>query len=151
MHPRRAFLSPALRALRACETMDPKSEKQGQAGVSGSNPSVRFIMVCLSYRSYWTSNGGPSETGIAEDDIAALEWITSQPRRDPTDLVPAVLWGQSIGARVATNLAASHGLLPRYVDIKMLILETPITTIRDILVTICRQKWLPYQILWPFL
>ena len=108
-------------------------------------------MVCVSYRGYWTSKGRPSERGIAKDAIAALEWTASQPRDDPTRRVPVILWGQSIGAGVATNLAASHELLPREVDIKLLILETPFTNIQDMLVTIYPQKWLPYRYLWPFL
>ena len=108
-------------------------------------------MVCLSYRGYWTSKGRPSESGIAKDAVAALEWIASQPRGDPASRVPVVLWGQSIGAGVATNLTASLELLPKNVDIKLLILETPFTNIRDMLVTIYPQKWLPYRYLWPFL
>lgn len=100
-------------------------------------------MVCLSYRGYWTSKGRPSESGIAKDAVATLEWIASQPRGDSASRVPVVLWGQSIGTGVATNLAASLELLPKNVDIKLLILETPFTNIRDMLVTIYPQKWLP--------
>jgi acetyl esterase/lipase len=119
--------------------------------MSGIGTPVRYIMVCVSYRGYWTSKGRPSESGIAKDAVAALKWIASQPRDDPTRRVPLILWGQSIGAGVATNLAASHELLPGEVDIKLLILETPFTNIRDMLVTIYPQKWLPYKYLWPFL
>jgi hypothetical protein len=98
-----------------------------------------------------TSKGRPSESGIAKDAVATLEWIASQPRGDPASRVPVVLQGQSIGARVATNLTASLELLPKNVDIKLLILETPFTNTRDMLVTIYPQKWLPYRYLWPFL
>jgi uncharacterized protein len=108
-------------------------------------------MVCVSYRGYWTSKGRPSESGIAKDAVAALGWIASQPRNDPTSRVPVILWGQSIGAGVVTNLAANHQLVPREVSIKLLILETPFTNIQDMLVTIYPQKWLPYRYLWPFL
>lgn len=108
-------------------------------------------MVCVSYRGYWTSKGRPSEKGIIEDAAAALEWIVSQHGNKSTGRIPVVLWGQSIGAGVATTLAARHALLPKEVDIKMLILETPFTNIRDMLVTIYLQKWLPYRCLWPFL
>jgi uncharacterized protein len=123
----------------------------GHACISGTNTPVRYIMVCLSYRGYWTSKGRPSESGIAKDAIAAVDWIASQHRADPSSRVPVILWGQSIGAGVATNLAASHELLFKDVDIKLLILETPFTNIRDMLVTIYPQKWLPYRYLWPFL
>ena len=149
--PRLPFLSPVLRALRIDGTKDQERKNLGDDGVSETDASFRYIMVCLSYRGYWTSRGRPSERGIAKDAIAALEWIASQPREDPTCRVPVILWGQSIGAGVATKLAASHELLPREVQIRTLILETPFTNIRDMLVTIYPQKWLPYRYLWPFL
>lgn len=149
--PRLPFLSPVLRALRDAEFKSQDAKFHGQVGKKGVASSVRYIMVCVSYRGYWTSKGRPSERGIAKDAVAALEWIGSQPRDNPTRRIPVILWGQSIGAGVATNLAASHELLPKEVDINLLILETPFTNIRDMLVTIYPQKWLPYRYLWPFL
>jgi uncharacterized protein len=108
-------------------------------------------MVCVSYRGYWTSKGRPSERGIANDAAAALEWIVSQHKRDSAHRVPVIFWGQSIGAGVATNLAARHKLFSERLTLKMLILETPFTSVRDMLATIYPQKWLPYRYLWPFL
>jgi uncharacterized protein len=108
-------------------------------------------MVCVSYRGYWTSKGRPSEKGFAKDAAAALNWIASQHEANAADAVPVILWGQSIGAGVATNLAANPGLFPKNLSLKTLILETPFTNIRDMLVTIYPQKWLPYRYLWPFL
>ena len=60
-----------------------------------------------------------------------------------------ILWGQSIGAGVATNLAAQRA----YDDLalKALILETPFLSVRAMLETLYPQKWLPYRYLWPFL
>ena len=58
--PRLPFLSPVLRMLR---------DSHQETGL------VRFTMVCCSYRGYWTSQGRPSEKGIAKDAAAALEWI----------------------------------------------------------------------------
>jgi len=63
--------------------------------------------------------------------------------------VPILLvWGQSIGSGVATNLAAT-GRTP--LPIRGLILETPFLSIRSMLETLYPQKWLPYKHLWPFL
>jgi acetyl esterase/lipase len=112
--------------------------------------SIRYITVCVSYRGYWTSRGRPSETGIAEDASAALRWVSSQQARSTAHCVPVVLWGQSIGAGVATALAAREEVFPN-IEVKRMILETPFTNIRGMLEEIYPQKWLPYRYLWPFL
>jgi acetyl esterase/lipase len=63
--------------------------------------------------------------------------------------VPIVLlWGQSIGCGVATNLASSDRLL---LPIYGVILETPFLSVRTMLETLYPQRWLPYRYLWPFL
>lgn len=126
-------------------------EKHDQNRSAPARKSVRYVMVCVSYRGYWTSKGRPSERGIAEDAVAAVEWIVSKQSPDSSHPIPVVLWGQSIGAGVATNLAARPGLFSSKVALRMVILETPFTNIRDMLVTIYPQKWLPYRYLWPFL
>lgn len=131
---------------------------------------MRYTLVALSYRGYWTSHGRPSQKGIELDALAALDWVrdtyfTTTPDTETTPLI--VLWGQSIGAGVATGLAAhqteliafdtearndlqdSHRTrLPR---IGGLILETPFLSIQSMLVTLYPQRWLPYRYLWPFL
>lgn len=123
--------------------------------------SIRLKFVCLSYRGYWTSKGRPTEKGIRLDSTAALDWISKQhrsggDREDQASDVPAdekgklVLWGQSIGAGVATNLAAEASI-PRGLDFDSMILETPFTSIRAMLEVLYPQKWLPYKYLWPFL
>ena len=61
-----------------------------------------------------------------------------------------LLWGQSIGSGVATNLAAS-GSLQQLLEVGGLILETPFLSVRDMLEVLYPQKWLPYRHLWPFL
>ncbi|CZT46773.1 uncharacterized protein RSE6_07261 [Rhynchosporium secalis] len=95
--PRLPFLSPILHML----------------GQRSSHPLVRYTMVCCSYRGYWTSKGRPSEKGIAMDAEASLEWIKDDfPRQGGKvdEPVPIVIWGQSICAGVATNLAAQARL-----------------------------------------
>jgi len=116
---------------------------------------VTYIMVCCSYRGYWTSKGSPTENGIALDAEAALGWIEEEEGRhidNPLSKnINLVVWGQSIGAGVATNLAAKQCLFSKNVALKTLILETPFLGVRAMLETLYPQKWLPYRYLWPFL
>lgn len=116
---------------------------------------MRYTMVCLSYRGYWTSRGRPSEVGINQDTVAAVQWIAqlhentySQAIIRPKPIF--VLWGQSVGAGFATNLAAS-GTIPHTLPLEAMILETPFLSIRTMLETLYPQKWLPYRYLHPFL
>lgn len=136
--PRLPFLSPILRML------------QGRS--LESNPYVQYIMVCCSYRGYWTSKGRPSERGIALDAAAALEWIkAAHKRRREIEAPQVIIWGQSIGAGVATNIAAQQDPLSGDLLLKALILETPFVSVRAMLEILYPQKWLPYRHLWPFL
>ena len=118
---------------------------------------VRCTFVCLSYRGYWTSKGRPNEKGLRLDAAAALKWISelhgkacgpgARPGINPGRVI---LWGQSIGSGVATNLAAEHPM-PENLRLDSLILETPFTSIRAMLEILYPQNWLPYKYLWPFL
>ncbi|KAI0882243.1 alpha/beta-hydrolase [Annulohypoxylon maeteangense] len=119
--------------------------------------NIRCTMVCLSYRGYWTSRGRPTEKGINMDSAAALHWISQMHRntyggedRESRPSAKLVLWGQSIGAGVATNLAAQTPM-PANVQLDSLVLETPFTSIRAMLEVLYPQRWLPYRHLWPFL
>lgn len=106
-------------------------------------------MVCLSYRGYWSSKGRPTEKGIRLDAAAALKWIHDK-ETESGKPVQVILWGQSIGAGVATNLAAEQPA-PGNLQLNSLILETPFTSLRAMLRVLYPQRWLPYQYLWPFL
>ncbi|EEY17740.1 conserved hypothetical protein [Verticillium alfalfae VaMs.102] len=121
--------------------------------LQGSSQPAHYTMVCLSYRGYWTSRGRPSEKGINLDAQAALRFVgqihaESYGEDGPKPLI--VFWGQSIGSGVATNLAAweecSKSLKPG-----ALVLETPFTSIRAMLLALYPPKWVPYRYLWPFL
>lgn len=112
---------------------------------------VKFVVVALPYRGYWTSSGRASQQGIEKDAQAMLAWVRSTLSEPATDL-EVILWGQSIGAGVAATAAAScitqSDQKPK---ITGLILETPFTGIKSMLLALYPQKWLPYQYLWPFL
>ncbi|KAI9875857.1 MAG: hypothetical protein M1830_007898 [Pleopsidium flavum] len=139
--PRLPYLSDVLKAL----------SKPPEAGIPSS---VRYTTVALSYRGFWSSQGRPSQKGIEQDAAAALDWTigTYGSKGEP---VKIVLWGQSIGAGVATTAAARHssssGLRVPGLDITGLILETPFTSVKEMLTTLYPQRWLPYRYLWPFL
>lgn len=118
---------------------------------------TRVTMVCLSYRGYWTSKGSPSETGINQDAVAALKWVaqlhenTYANNQEGRLVKPTLLlWGQSIGSGIATNLAAACAM-DAPMPVRAMILETPFLSVREMLVILYPWKWVPYRYLWPFL
>jgi len=124
-------------------------------------PDVQYTVVALSYRGFWKSKGRPSQKGIELDARAALQWVSERYGHLPD--VELVLWGQSIGVGVATRAAAMHmhGNLPTRpakplrqpsgLRISGLLLETPFTSLRAMLLALYPQKFLPYRYLGPFL
>lgn len=131
-----------------------------------TNPvETQYTIFALSYRGFWTSRGRPTQAGIELDALAALDWLSQNTLQNGQDsTTQLVLWGQSIGAGVATttlaNLLAHHHRNPAksnaepplpHVEINTLILETPFLSLRSMLITLYPQKWLPYRYLWPFL
>ncbi|KAF2721378.1 alpha/beta-hydrolase [Polychaeton citri CBS 116435] len=139
--PRLPILSNVLRAIGGA------TESQGGR--------VRYTVVALSYRGYWTSSGRASQKGIELDAQAMLKWVQDEYGTG----VQLILWGQSIGAGVACNSAARHLTVLPQIDssgmeklpIAGLLLETPFVSIKRMLLVLYPQKWLPYQYLHPFL
>ncbi|TLD15692.1 uncharacterized protein PgNI_00348 [Pyricularia grisea] len=124
---------------------------------NASGEQTLVTMVAVGYRGFWKSQGRASERGINDDIVAAVRWVVDLHTKNhgTTKGRPVViLWGQSIGAGFATNLAArlitSTGRENK-AKVDSLILETPFTSIRAMLEAIYPQKWLPYRHLWPFL
>ncbi len=121
-----------------------------------ASPDLRtqYTIVALSYRGFWTSRGRASQRGIEQDASAALSWVQEN-YSDPSHDVRLILWGQSIGAGVAAGAAATflqrRSSPAHHLNICGLILETPFVSIRNMLVALYPQKWLPYRYLWPFL
>jgi fermentation-respiration switch protein FrsA (DUF1100 family) len=111
-----------------------------------------FSIVAVSYRGFWTSKGRPSERGIKLDAQAALQWVLGKYHLSKTKVV---IWGQSIGAGVATtalaNLMETETDSRKLTAISGLILETPFVNLRSMLVALYPQKFLPYRYLYPFL
>ncbi|KAB8304909.1 hypothetical protein EYC80_004234 [Monilinia laxa] len=113
---------------------------------------VQYVFVCCSYRGYWKSRGRPSEKGIMRDAEATMQWVKRdfESRLNPNEC-EIVLWGQSIGAGVATALAVNDKIFSGQFRLQKLILETPFLGIKAMLETLYPQKWLPYRHLHPFL
>lgn len=113
---------------------------------SRTGEHVRFTMVALSYRGYWTSSGRATEAGIKLDAEATLQWV-----RKTHPEASIVLWGQSLGAGVACAAAVQHLSKDDSQPLPGLILETPFTSVSSMLIALYPEKWLPYRYLSGFL
>lgn len=80
-------------------------------------------LFMLGYRGYGKSTGSPFEGGLYEDAHCAFEWLLAR-GVDPKRLV---LWGESLGTAVATEIAAR-------IDCAGLVLQSPFTNIQDMAV-----------------
>lgn len=123
-----------------------------QIATLDASARTNFSIVALSYRGFWTSSGRPSQHGIELDAAAALEWIFVY---YPLETTSIVVWGQSIGAGVATtavsNLISSDPKSRRIGTIKGMLLETPFIDLKSMLRALYPQKFLPYRYLTAFL
>ncbi|BCS05504.1 alpha/beta hydrolase [Aspergillus luchuensis] len=139
------LLSQFLRAMRA----SPKSS-------ASASVEKDYVVVALSYRGFWTSSGRPTQQGIELDTQAFLDWVKETYAAPDTDL-QVILWGHSLGTAVATTGLATY--LPRShtaefqapASIAGVILEAPSSSVKDMLISLYPQRWLPYRYLWPFL
>ncbi|KAE8149484.1 Alpha/Beta hydrolase protein [Aspergillus avenaceus] len=125
--------------------------------------NVEYTILALSYRGYWTSSGRATQSGIELDAQAFLDWVLETYTTPDTDL-RLILWGHSLGSAIAskataTYLSRQHDTHPSIKStenntsqhpISGLILEAPSSSIKDMLISLYPQKWLPYRYLWPF-
>ncbi|KXG48088.1 uncharacterized protein PGRI_019580 [Penicillium griseofulvum] len=147
------LLSHVLRAI--AETSQSTSSPISESQVS------QYTIAALSYRGYWTSSGRATQSGIEMDAQAFLNWV-SETYATPENDLEIVIWGHSLGAAIAssavctyiarqhegqTSNTSSHKPLA---PITRLILEAPTSSIKDMLISLYPQKWLPYRYLWPF-
>jgi fermentation-respiration switch protein FrsA (DUF1100 family) len=122
---------------------------------------TEFVIIALSYRGYWKSSGRATEVGIRQDAQALLHHVAARYGGESDIDLRVILWGQSIGAGIALSAASTHlrhasasksvNSITMPLKLPLLILETPFTSIKAMLLTLYPQKWLPYQYLWPFL
>ncbi|KGO72474.1 hypothetical protein PITC_076510 [Penicillium italicum] len=148
------ILSQVLRAI--METSNPTSSP-----ISGAEVS-HYAIAALSYRGYWTSSGRATQSGIEMDAQAFLNWVSETYTSPETD-IEIVIWGHSLGAAVATSAVSTYiarqheGQISlntsndkTLAPISRIILEAPTSSIKDMLISLYPQKWLPYRYLWPF-
>ena len=86
------------------------------------NQRLGVGVVIVDYRGYGMSGGKPSEKGIYMDAEATLERLSDRLGLDPESDV--VLFGRSLGAGVAVELATRH-------RVRGVILESGFTSIRE--------------------
>ena len=84
-----------------------------------------YDLMLVDYRGYGASAGRPSETGHYRDGRAAMVYLRSRPGGAAGRIV---VWGRSIGAAVAVEVAAADPAGPAGV-----ILESPFTSAPDLL------------------
>ncbi|KAL4975971.1 Alpha/Beta hydrolase protein [Aspergillus desertorum] len=130
-----------------------ESKSSPSAGNRGGVESeYECILAALSYRGYWKSSGRATQRGIEADATAFLNWVHETYSSEHEDL-RIVLWGHSLGAAVASSALArllASTDTAKEDKIAGLILEAPISSIKDMLIALYPQKWLPYRYLHPF-
>ncbi len=114
----------------------------GNAGnISHRLDSIRIFhglglsVFIFDYRGYGKSSGRPSEPGTALDALAAWKWLAEAGRADSSRLV---IFGRSLGAAVAANLARSRAAAA-------VILESSFTSFPDIGAEL--YPWLPVRLI----
>jgi len=90
-------------------------------GMKLLHDKVKADVFIVDYRGYGRSEGTVSEKGTYEDARAALRYLRTRKDLDPKNIA---FFGQSLGAAVATELAAGENCLA-------LILEAPFVSIRE--------------------
>ncbi|MDI5919777.1 alpha/beta hydrolase [Halomonas sp. LR5S13] len=96
-------------------------------------------VLILDYRGYGRSEGGPSEAGTAHDARAGWRWLRETAGLPPGEIV---LFGRSLGAAVAANLARE---LKGEARPAALILESPFRSVPELaqrLYPILPARWL---------
>lgn len=74
---------------------------QHRLGLTASLVQMGFSVLLYDYRGYGTSTGSPSEDGLYLDGTTAYNWLLAEGWR-PDQII---LWGESLGGGVATELA----------------------------------------------
>lgn len=83
---------------------------------------VGVAVLCLDYRGYGKSEGGPSEQGVLKDARAARQWLAEKAGIQECEIV---LLGRSLGSGVAVDLTTD-------VSPRALLLECAYTSMPDV-------------------
>lgn len=93
----------------------------GRLPLMGAVAKLGCSVLIVDYRGYGKSEGSPNEQGVYRDAEAAYAWLTTEKGVDPARLV---VWGNSLGGGVATELASRQ-------PAAALILSSTFTSIPD--------------------
>ncbi|MBM3344489.1 MAG: alpha/beta hydrolase [Betaproteobacteria bacterium] len=96
-----------------------------------------YATLLVDYRGYGESTGTPSEPGTYRDASASWQWLTQSRGLKASDIV---LFGESLGAGVATWLAARQS---GHEKPRALILASTFTSVPDLGVEV--YPWLPVR------
>ena len=114
----------------------------GNAGNIGDRlDTVKIIhdlgldVLIFDYRGYGNSSGSPTEHGTYLDAEAAYEYLITEKRSDPRQII---LWGRSLGGAIAARTAAHHpgGLV---------IIESSFTSLKNLVGD--HLRWVPSWLL----
>jgi fermentation-respiration switch protein FrsA (DUF1100 family) len=112
----------------------------GNAGnISHRLDSIRLFhelglsVLIFDYRGYGRSSGRPTEKGTYRDADAAWDYLVEQRGTAPAQII---LFGRSLGAAIAADLAARQGSAA-------VILESAFTSVPDVAATL--YPWLPVR------
>jgi uncharacterized protein len=92
-----------------------------------------FDLLVVDYQGFGASEGRPSPKNTVEDGIASVRYAASVDRGGGV-----VLFGQSIGAAVASAVAAEEPL------VRAVVLEAGFTRYRTITKTVMKRSWLTW-------
>jgi dipeptidyl aminopeptidase/acylaminoacyl peptidase len=90
----------------------------GRLAAAWRPPEVALLF--LDYRGYGESDGTPTEDGLYRDADAAWTWLVAQPE---VDAGRVALYGRSLGAAVALQLASHH-------PVRAVVLDSPFSSAR---------------------
>ncbi|MEQ6886548.1 alpha/beta hydrolase [Salicola sp. Rm-C-2C1-2] len=102
-------------------------------------PEKGYQVLLIDYRGYGLSEGEPDLAGARKDIQLGLDWLYAADRVKP----PLVVFGQSLGASLATGVLARAGNAGKG---DCVILEAPFTSYQSITRDVMRKSW----VLWPF-
>ncbi|KAK1063360.1 hypothetical protein LTR12_007417 [Friedmanniomyces endolithicus] len=114
---------------------------------NGSSSPPRLPLLSQVLKLLHSSGGRACQKGIELDAQAMLKWVA----KNFSSSAQLILWGQSIGAGIASTATAHHVTKECTPRIAGLIMETPFTSVKSMLLALYPQKWLPYRYLHPFL
>ncbi|HIE64651.1 MAG: alpha/beta hydrolase [Nitrospira sp.] len=93
---------------------------------------LKINIFMVDFREYGRSEGLVSEEGTRQDALSSYDYLLTRSDIDPAKII---VFGQSLGAAVAVELATNR-------DLQGIILEAPFTSIREMARAI--SPWLPF-------